>query len=100
LLVDALDVVPEGFAVVLVAVEVLINAHLSQVLEQDVSAAQLGVVCIHGAVGSVGEAVLALGLEVAFRACPGFVSWGHEDGIAEFLVDLCEVLQEIKSSVI
>jgi len=75
--VDALDVVPEGAAVVLVAVEVSVNTHLSEVLEEDISAGQVGMMCVHGAVGTVGEAVLGLGLEVTLRTCPGLVSWGH-----------------------
>jgi hypothetical protein len=72
--VNILHVLPPLISLAL-AVELLKEALLPQVFDQDIFALDVGTLVVHGTVSAIGEALLALEFSVAAGASPSHYAW-------------------------
>ena len=101
------DVLPEGLAVIIsliprvlatCTVGLIVNAYLPQVFHDDLLACEERVA--DGAVLAVAETMLVLEFLVAILTVPKDEMRLHDDLLAEFTINLIEVLEEIKRFIV
>ena len=94
------DVVPEHLSIGAWSVRLLVNAHLSEVLQHNFFALNQLIAIFSGAVLSSPEAIVVHELFIAINAHPKHKPWRHQRIIPQDLVQLHEVLNEIKRQII
>ena len=93
-------VLPPDVSGTIISIGLLVKALFSQILEYDVTTLDVFIAWLHSTVLAPGEAIILKIFFLTESTLPEHVSGGHEDLVAELLVILLEIRDEIESAVI
>jgi hypothetical protein len=97
---DFFDIVPELLAMTIFFITLLVNAHLSQIFQNDFLSWDQIISTINSAILSSSKAVSVHEIILALNANPEHEPWGHEGSLSQNLIKLLEILDEIKCLII